>query len=92
MVPRRGSLGVICAFRSFSIASRISHRMPEKPCKSVFVRTSMAARVVATGNVLPEFTTPAFKNLEKPQQQTRIDGVILELKNDSRLFQISSSA
>lgn len=64
MVPRSGNLGVICALSSFAIAPRISHRIPENPCKSVLILTSMAALVVATGSVLPAFTTPAFRNLK----------------------------
>lgn len=64
MVPRSGSLGVIWALRSFSIAIKIFHRIPEYPCNRVLVRTSMAARVVLTAKVLPaESTTPAFRNL-----------------------------
>ena len=87
MVPLSGSCGVNWALSSFSMFSRISHRMPENPCKRVLIRTSIAARVVLTGRVLPEFTTPAFKNLatredevEQPFSQNSLQSYDSEIR------------
>ncbi|ONK56339.1 uncharacterized protein A4U43_C10F7050 [Asparagus officinalis] len=50
------------------MASRISKRMSEYPCRRVLMRTSMAARVAEVGRVLPvslpELKIPALRNLK----------------------------
>ncbi|KAG6556276.1 hypothetical protein Mapa_002217 [Marchantia paleacea] len=66
MVLRRGSLGVICLFRSFCRVCRIDHRMPEYPWSRGLVLTSIAARVVETGRTLNFLTNNS--SVEKTNQ------------------------
>jgi hypothetical protein len=57
------------ALRKLVIASKISKRMPEYPCSSVLIRTSIAALVAEDGSVQPDSLLvpkiPALRNLKE---------------------------
>lgn len=72
MVPRRGRQGVTPEFRRLAMASRSSNLIPEKPWRSVLMRTSIAALAAVDGSVWPassrrEPNIPALRNLHGKQ-------------------------